>query len=148
MKKEIIIKLLKQTTTVNDHEALNAIRAANALLKKDDLHWDEFVSICRSGKNNDKEIDYLKGRIILLERQIEFYKSKKFTSNINNPHIGEPNIYGNSEREDVNVEEKIRLCLENMPYNAFLHSLSDVWKKNKRISQRDLKALNVIYFNH
>ena len=147
MKEEIIIKLLKQTTTVYDHEALSAIRTANAFLKKEDLHWDEFISMCRSGRNNEKEIDSLKGRIKMLERQVEFYKSKEFT-NIKNPHIGEPNTYGNPEREDVGIEEKIKICLEDMPYNAFLHSLSDYWKKNREITKRDLKTLNVIYFNH
>ena len=146
--KEKILKLLQQTTTIYDNEALNAIRKANAILKKENLHWDEFVSMCRSGRNNDKEIDSLKGRIRILENQLEFYKSKEFTSNINNPHIGEPNIYGNSEREDIGVEEKIKICLEDMPYNAFLHSLSDYWKKNREITKRDLKTLNVIYFNH
>lgn len=145
--KEKILKLLQQTTTIYDNEALNAIRKANDILKKEDLHWDEFFSMPNSGRNNDKEIALLKGRIELLERQVEFYKSKEFTS-IKNPHIGEPNTYGNSEREDVDIEEKIKICLEDMPYNAFLHSLSDIWKKNGRISPREMKTLNVIFFNH
>ena len=145
--KEKILKLLQQTTTDSDNEALIAIRKANVILKKKDLHWDEFFSTCGSGRNNEKEIASLENRIKMLERQVEFYKSKDFTS-IKNPHIGEPNTYGNSEREDISIEEKIKICLEDMPYNAFLHSLSDMWKKNNRISQRDLKALNIIYFHN
>ena len=145
--KEKILKLLQQTTTDSDNEALIAIRKANVILKKKDLHWDEFFSIPNSRKNNEKEIALLKDRIKLLERQVEFYKSKEFTS-IKNPHIGEPNAYGDSEREDVDIEEKIEICLEEMPYNAFLHSLSDIWKKNGRISSREMKTLNVIYFHH
>ena len=36
-----LLKLLNLTTSDNDHEALRAIRAANALMRKHCVTWDE-----------------------------------------------------------------------------------------------------------
>lgn len=63
-KRSKVIKLLKQSTTQNEFEALAAIRKANELLKKEDLHWDEFFGgapvYSRKEKNLEKKNDELK----------------------------------------------------------------------------------------
>ena len=38
------MKLLQQTTTTNDNEALVSIRMANKLLVSEGLHWNEFFN--------------------------------------------------------------------------------------------------------
>ena len=144
--KEKVLKLLQQTTTNNDNEALNAVRAANAILKKKDLHWDEFFST-PGPASFSRENASLKRKIILLERQIEFFKLKDMNK-IKNPHIGNPFIQTNSERENVSIEMKLEICMEAMPYNALLHSLNDIWKENGKLTIKELKSLDVIYFNH
>jgi Protein of unknown function (DUF2786) len=40
-----LIALLNLTTSDNDHEALNAIRIANALIKKNNLRWENLIGI-------------------------------------------------------------------------------------------------------
>lgn len=144
--KEKILKLLQQTTTDSDNEALNAIRMANAILKKKDLHWDEFFST-PGPASFSRENNALKRKIILLEKQVEFLKAKE-SLDIRNPHIGDPNIRMHSERENVSTEEKLEICLEAMPYNALLHSLSDIWNARGKLTVKELKSLDVIYFNH
>lgn len=37
-------RLMQQTTSDNDHEALAALRKANALLRGDNVTWDKFFS--------------------------------------------------------------------------------------------------------
>ena len=144
--KEKILKLLQQTTTDSDNEALNAIRMANTILKKKDLHWNEFFSTPGPASFN-RENASLKRKILLLEKQVEFLKAKE-SLDIKNPHIDDPNIRMHSERENVSTEEKLEICLEAMPYNALLHSLSDIWKERGKLTLRELKSLDVIYFNH
>ena len=144
--KEKVLKLLQQTTTDSDNEALAAIRKANLILKKKDLHWDEFFS-APGPASFSRENDSLKRKILLLERQIEFFKLKEM-NNIKDPHIGNPFVQTNYEREDVSIEMKLKICLEAMPYNALLRSLNDSWKESGRLTVKELKSLDVIYFNH
>lgn len=39
-----VVKLLKLTQSDNEHEALAALRRANAILKKHDIQWDKFFA--------------------------------------------------------------------------------------------------------
>jgi len=73
--KEKVIKLLQLSTTDSDHESLNAIRRANEILIKADLHWDEFIGGVSTTSNRrnipDKENKRLKRENEMLERNNE-----------------------------------------------------------------------------
>lgn len=89
-KRSKIIKLLKQSTTENEHEALNAIRMANDFLKKEDLHWDEFFGgapvYSRKEKNLEKRNDELKreNKKLREEHSILVNSFRRKTETINN----------------------------------------------------------------
>lgn len=173
---EKIIKILQKTTTDNDHEALTAIRLANRILKTGDLHWKEFFSLEGSGNlnvfgaQNDFLIFSLKNKIRQLEERSTIYanKDKKITSlerkvneleskvnhlqnknreKIKSPFIEEFSNPFNTSPDNVSTKEKIDVSIDAMPYNAFLHSISDFWIKFGYLTPKQLKALNSIYAN-
>ena len=89
-KRSKIIKLLKQSTTENEHEALNAIRMANDFLKREDLHWDEFFKgspvYSRKEKDLEKRNDELKreNKKLREEHSILVNSFRRKTDTINN----------------------------------------------------------------
>lgn len=172
--KEKIIKLLKQSTSSNDNEALNAIRIANSLLKKEDMHWDEFFSKTPS-LSNTKEREYIEKIKILEGRLVNFLHKKTSLSNeketeyvkrINrlNNELDEcyrnsairksveeqkkranPHIGFGPHRVPKDLKDKIEICLEAYPDHSFLSSIYDFFNREGFLTPKQLDALDMIY---
>lgn len=172
--KNKVIKLLKMTTSSNDHEALNAIRMANLSLKKEGMHWDDFF-FKASPLSNAKETDYIR-KINTLKRELDNSLSKKpslsntketeYVKRINKlkneldnckrnssihksveqrKKISNPHIEVIPHRVPRNVKEKIEICLEVSPNNSFLNSIDEFFNKEGFLTQKQLDALDTIY---
>lgn len=172
--KEKIIKLLKLSTSSNDNEALNAIRIANSLLKKEDMHWDEFFSKSPS-LSNTKEREYIK-KINTLEKKLENFlyktmslsneKEREYVKRINRLKNELDECYRNSairksveeKKKRINphiefgphripkdVKEKIEICLEAYPDHSFLSSIYDFFNREGYLTPKQLDALDMIY---
>lgn len=122
MDRNKMTKLLALTASDNDGEALNAIRAANRILKKEKLSWEKFLDVAGSKQKSQDAHG--------------FYR----------PPWG-PQHGVNFTK--VSVEEMLNVCLDKVTSDsgwAFIKSLQDQFRE-RNLTFKQILALEKFYKN-
>ncbi len=115
LKFEKFIKLMMMTTSANDGECLNALRMANAQLAEANLDWN----------------DFLRGKAAITDTAGKsMYSGKKYT---------------NAADIDNMLNTVLGSLKHGTSFHNFIVSLSDWWKANDFLTEKQYNALRKTY---
>ena len=111
-----LTKLLNLTTSNFDGECLNSIRAANTLLDKHGIRWDDILDDTKSFQI----INQLKSEIITLKMR-------------------------ETPDTRIKIIDKLNECLSHRPDNKFIKSLKDSYGRYGKLTEKQIDVLNKMW---
>jgi hypothetical protein len=109
-----LIKLMMLTTSSNDHEALSALRMANAMLAADNVNWEEFLTAVETTKQRAA--------------------SSSGFSNVGSVHYTDPD----------DIDPMFDAALRNVKtggYRDFIESVHEWWETNGFLTEKQYRAI-------
>jgi hypothetical protein len=130
MDRDRLAKLLSLTQSDNDHEALSAVRSANAMFKKNSLTWSQVlggqVSSVRGRSTGKANVDDYS--------DIMRWWEQEMTDTINRAHDEQvKKSNANRQQQTNSVTEKVKVMIEacKAKYNT-TRRMDEIYEKVKR----------------
>jgi hypothetical protein len=121
------VKLMMMTTTTNDHEALVAIRKANALLASANVNWEEFLGAVDEAKASSSST------------------RSNSDSDFSDIH-GSSSYQGSGACSDASLidpmfEQAFANVRPGSSFRDFIESIHEWWETRGYLTQRQFQAL-------